>query len=187
MKGLSVAALVAEGARLRPTRSPDPVTAATKASSPLAHRIQALESEIAELDELLGPLVTAAAPELLGCSVSVPTPPPHYWWLPATTLSGCARKRHGRIYAVSRRFRHPRARHATDSTVAAIARRTARCGASSWSASPTTQRPRPTSNACKRGEHEERGHSHLEALRRPRDLSKPASRLNPRQWVWLIP
>ena len=44
LKGLSVPALVAEGSRLRPTRSPDPVTAATKASlSSLAHRIEALD------------------------------------------------------------------------------------------------------------------------------------------------
>ena len=44
LKGLSVPALVAEGKGLRPTRSPDPVTAATKASlSSLAHRISSLE------------------------------------------------------------------------------------------------------------------------------------------------
>jgi transposase len=66
MKGLRVSALVAEGLKLHPTKSADPVTAATKASlASLAHRIQALEEEIAELDDLLGPLVTAAAPELL--------------------------------------------------------------------------------------------------------------------------
>ena len=66
MKGLRVSALVAEGAKLRPTRSTDPVTAATKASlSSLAHRIQALGQEITELDDLLRPLVTAAAPQLL--------------------------------------------------------------------------------------------------------------------------
>jgi transposase len=65
MKGLSVPALVAEGAKLRPTRS-DPVTAATKASlSSLAHRIQALDAEIAELDEMIDPLVAATAPDLL--------------------------------------------------------------------------------------------------------------------------
>ena len=66
MKGLRVSALVVEGAKLRPTRSTDPVTAATKASlASLARRIQALELEITELDELLGPLVAAIAPELL--------------------------------------------------------------------------------------------------------------------------
>ena len=66
MKGLSVPALVAEGAKLRPTRSADPVTAATKTSlSSLAHRIQALDAEIAKLDEMIDPLVAATAPDLL--------------------------------------------------------------------------------------------------------------------------
>jgi transposase len=66
MKGLSVPALVAEGSRLRPTRSPDPVTAATKASlSSLAHRIQALDDELAELDERIEALLVATVPELL--------------------------------------------------------------------------------------------------------------------------
>ena len=66
LKGLTVTALVAESARFHPTRSPDPVTAATKASlSSLAHRIQSLEAEIAELDEELEPLLIATAPDLL--------------------------------------------------------------------------------------------------------------------------
>ena len=66
MKGLSVPALVAEGSRLRPTRSPDPVTAATKASlSSLAHRIQALDDELTELDTRIEALLVATVPELL--------------------------------------------------------------------------------------------------------------------------
>jgi transposase len=66
MKGLSVPALVAEGSRLRPTRSPDPVTAATKASlSSLAHRIQGLDDELAELDVRIEALLVATVPELL--------------------------------------------------------------------------------------------------------------------------
>jgi transposase len=66
LKGLSVPALVAEGAKLRPTRSPDPVTAATKASlSSLAHRIQALDDELAELDQKIEVLLAATVPELL--------------------------------------------------------------------------------------------------------------------------
>ncbi len=65
MKGLSVAALVKEGAKLRP-RSADPVTAGTKAAiSSLAHRIQMLERELAELDEMINALLIATAPELL--------------------------------------------------------------------------------------------------------------------------
>jgi len=66
LKGLSVSALVDEGAKLRPSRSSDPVMAATKASiASLAHRIQSLEREIAELDAMLAPLLSATAPELL--------------------------------------------------------------------------------------------------------------------------
>lgn len=66
LKGLNVSALVTEGARLRPGRSSDPINAATKASiSSLAHRVQALEYEIAELDQLLAPLLEATAPGLL--------------------------------------------------------------------------------------------------------------------------
>ena len=66
LKGLSVPALVAEGVKLRPTRSLDPVTAATKASlSSLAHRIEALDGELAELDQKIEALLVATVPELL--------------------------------------------------------------------------------------------------------------------------
>jgi transposase len=65
-KGLSVSALVTEAARLRPDRSLDPVTAATKSSlSSLARRVQSLEVELAALDEQIAALLAAAAPELL--------------------------------------------------------------------------------------------------------------------------
>ena len=67
LKGLSVPALVAEGVRLRPTRSPVPVTAATKASlSSLAHRISALDGELAAIDGRIEALLEATVPELLG-------------------------------------------------------------------------------------------------------------------------
>jgi transposase len=66
MKGLSVPAMVAQGKGLRPTRSPDPVTAATKASlSSLAHRIEALDAELAALDERIEALLVATVPDLL--------------------------------------------------------------------------------------------------------------------------
>jgi transposase len=66
LKGLSVPALVSEGTKLRPTRSPDPVTAATKASlSSLARRIEALDRELAELDARIEALLDATVPELL--------------------------------------------------------------------------------------------------------------------------
>ena len=66
MKGLSVSALVEEGAKLRPSRSNDPVVAATKAAiCSLAHRIQALETELDELAEMINALLVATAPDLL--------------------------------------------------------------------------------------------------------------------------
>jgi transposase len=65
-KGLSVPAMVAEGIKLRPTRSADPVTSATKASlSSLAHRISVLDDELAEFDERIEALLVATVPELL--------------------------------------------------------------------------------------------------------------------------
>jgi transposase len=67
LKGLNVTALIAEGAKLRPNRSSDPVTAATKASLfSLARRIQLLDDEIAELDQQIQSLLEATAPDLLG-------------------------------------------------------------------------------------------------------------------------
>ncbi len=66
LKGLSVPALVAEGIKLRPTRSTDPVTAATKASlSSLARRITSLDDELAELDQRIEALLVATVPDLL--------------------------------------------------------------------------------------------------------------------------
>ena len=67
LKGLPIAAFVAAAQGLRPTRSPDAVTAATKASlSSLAHRVADLEAEISELDAMITPLLQSTAPELLG-------------------------------------------------------------------------------------------------------------------------
>jgi transposase len=67
LKGLSVSGLVTEGTKLGSGPPCDPVTAATKASlCSLAERARTLESEIAALDDRIGPLVSATAPELLG-------------------------------------------------------------------------------------------------------------------------
>ena len=67
LKGLPIAAFVAAAQGLRPTRSPDVITAATKASlSSLAHRVADLEAEIADLDAMITPLLKETAPELLG-------------------------------------------------------------------------------------------------------------------------
>jgi transposase len=66
LKGLPLPRFVAVAQGLRPTRSKDPVTAATKASlSSLAHRVADLEEEIAELDAMITPLLETTAPKLL--------------------------------------------------------------------------------------------------------------------------
>jgi transposase len=66
LKGLTVNALVSECGKFRATGSADPVTAATKASlSSLAHRIQSLDRELAELDEKIETLLLAVAPDLM--------------------------------------------------------------------------------------------------------------------------
>jgi transposase len=66
LTGLTIPALVSEGARLRPSRSGDRVVAAYKASlCSLAHRIQELDDEIAELETRIETLLAATAPELL--------------------------------------------------------------------------------------------------------------------------
>ena len=66
IKGLPAPQFIAAAQGLRPTRSADPVTAATKASlSSLAHRIGELDEEIAELDARITPLLEAHAPDLL--------------------------------------------------------------------------------------------------------------------------
>ena len=67
LKGLPIADFVAAAQGLRPTRSPDVVTTATKAAlSSLAHRVGYLEAEIADLDAMITPLLIDTAPELLG-------------------------------------------------------------------------------------------------------------------------
>jgi transposase len=66
LKGLHLNQLVDEAAGLRPLRSPDQVTAGTKAAlRSLAMRIRALDEERDHLDEVLGPLVASTAPELI--------------------------------------------------------------------------------------------------------------------------
>jgi transposase len=66
LKGLPIAQFAAAAQGLRPTRSPDVVTAATKAAlSSLAHRVADLEEEISDLDAMITPLLKDTAPELL--------------------------------------------------------------------------------------------------------------------------
>jgi transposase len=67
LKGLTTYRLVIACSRLRADRSSDPVVAGAKvALSSLAHRVQSLELEIADLKERLLVLVEQTAPELLG-------------------------------------------------------------------------------------------------------------------------
>jgi transposase len=66
IKGLPAPQFIVAAKGLRPTRSADPVTIATKASlSSLAHRIGELDNEIAQLDGRITPLLEAHAPDLL--------------------------------------------------------------------------------------------------------------------------
>ncbi len=66
IKGLPTPQFIAAAKGLRPTRSTDPVTVATKAAlSSLAHRIGELDEEISQLDARITPLLEPHAPELL--------------------------------------------------------------------------------------------------------------------------
>lgn len=67
LRGLSIAALVAQASTLRPRRTADPVTAATAASiASLARRVKALDDELGELDARIEALIASSWPELLG-------------------------------------------------------------------------------------------------------------------------
>ena len=183
LKGLSVPALVAEGSKLRPTRSPDPVTAATKASLSLfAHRIEVLDDELAELDERIEALLVATVPDLLELFGVGPDT--------AAALVMAAGDNPERLHSEAA-WAHlcgvapvPKGSGKTSGRVKAHdggdRQAKARCGASSWSASPMIPRPGSTSSAESRRRGQARGHPHLEALRHPRALPLPASRLNPR-------
>ena len=66
IKGLPTPQFIVAAKGLRPARSSDTVTAATKvALSSLAHRIGELDEEVARLDDRITPLLEAHAPELL--------------------------------------------------------------------------------------------------------------------------
>ncbi len=151
LKGLSVPALVAEGKGLRPSRSPDPVTAATKASlSSLAHRIEALDRELAELDERIEALLVATVPDLLELFGVGPDTAAALVMAAGDNPERLHQRRLGPTCAVCRPFPRGQARTAAGSrfTTVGIARPTARSGASSWCASPTIPRPSSTSSAA---------------------------------------
>jgi transposase len=66
MGGLSASQLVNEAAKLRPRPGGDIATHGLKVAAViLARRVQALDVELAAIDNQIGPLVKAAAPELL--------------------------------------------------------------------------------------------------------------------------
>jgi transposase len=66
LKDLSVPELVTETAAMRPRSSGDPVLYATKvALAALGRRVLCLEDELVGIDELLGDLVRACAPQML--------------------------------------------------------------------------------------------------------------------------
>ncbi|HEY6430315.1 MAG TPA: transposase, partial [Acidimicrobiales bacterium] len=67
LRGLSISALTTEAARLRPGRQGDPVLIATKtALASLAHRVQTLDDERAELEGHIEALLGRYSPDLLG-------------------------------------------------------------------------------------------------------------------------
>ena len=110
-------------------------------------RIQGLEDEIAELDERIEALLKNAAPELLARFGSGPTPRPPLGQCRRQPRAPPLRSRLGPSCGVAPipASSGKSTRHRLDRGV--IARPTARCGASSWSASRTTLRPPPTSSA----------------------------------------
>ena len=64
--GLTATQLVNGAAKLRPQAGGDVALQGTKTAAViLAHRVHALDAELAAIDEQIGPLVKAAAPELL--------------------------------------------------------------------------------------------------------------------------
>jgi transposase len=111
LKGLPLPQFIATAQGLRPSRSADTVTAATKASlSSLAHRVADLEEEIKELDARI---TYFSKPPHRNSSPSTAwgsTPPPRCWSLPATIPNVSVPKRPGPTCAASHRSKHPRER-----------------------------------------------------------------------------
>jgi len=149
LTGLSVTALVTETAGLRrraramrcwlPTR----LRSARWPIGSKGSRTKWLSSTSASLHTLRLP-----HPSCWPVSEWAPTRQRPSWSVRGTTLNAFTPKLPGPICAGSPRSRPHRARPPDiASTAAAIARPTARSGASSWSASPIIPRPRPTSSA----------------------------------------
>jgi transposase len=127
----TAAGLVTGLAALRP-RPGDVVGYATRiALRELGRRADFLDDQLARLDELIIPLVTARAPGLPPGTASARTPPRCSWSPPGITLSGCVLRPPGRTCAPPPRSLPPRASApATGSTPAATARPATRSGGS---------------------------------------------------------
>ena len=140
-------------------------------------RIQGLDDEIAELDQRIEKLLEATAPELLGCFGVGPDT--------AAALLVSAGDNPERLHSEAA-WAHlcgvapsrPRRARATGTASIAVvtATPTARCGASSWSASPTIRDHRLLRAQGEGGTLQARRHPTPQALRRPRALPLPASR-----------
>ena len=182
LKGLPIAEFVAAAQGLRPTRSPDVVTAATKASlSSLAHRVADLEAEISDLDAMITPLLQERC---------------------ARAARRLWRRHRHRGRVARRRRRQPRASPFRGRLGAPVRGLTARGLLGQGHSSPpqsgrgppgqpgaVAHRDHPTRLRSEdpglhgapgqRRSLQARSHPHAQALRRPRGLPLPASRLDP--------
>ena len=172
--GHTAAALVSELAALRP-RPGDAVGYATRtALRELGRRAEFLDGQLARLDALIVPLVTARAPGLLALHGVGPDTAALLLIAAGTTRTGCAPRQPGRTCARPPRSRHRRGSHPPP----AQPRRQPR-----GQPCPVADRDHPdelprTDAGLRRAAHrarpvEERDHPLPEALRRPRGLPPP--------------
>ena len=160
------------------------MTAATKASlSSLAHRIEALDDELAELDTRIEALLVATVPELLDVFGVGPDT--------AAALVMAAGDNPNRLRSEAA-WAHlcgvapvPAGSGKTNGKVKAHDGGDRQANERALAHRHGAHRPRPRDPALLRapgqgGQDQGRGHSHLEALRRPRGLPLLASRLKPR-------
>ncbi len=181
IKGLAIPQFVTMAQGLRPTRSPEPVTAATKASlSSLAHRVADLEAEIAQLDALITPLLEATAPELLAIyGVGIDA---------ASSLLVAAGDNPERLHSEAA-WAHLCGVSPIQASSGKITRHRLNRGGDRqatrdlWHIVITRLASDPDTQAymerrVKEGRLQTRGHPNAEALCRPRGLPPPSSRLN---------
>jgi transposase len=149
LRDLTTSALVLACSRLRPT-SPlsDPVSATKQALRTLARRYRALTAEVRDADKELAVLVKAAAPNLLNAVGVGFRWQASCWSPPATTPTGCARKRRSRTCAEWLLCQPvPAEPTVTGSTEAVTVPRTTLCTPSSSADYAMTNAPGPTRSA----------------------------------------